>query len=353
MLETVITNLAKFSLSSMDYFTLTLNIILFVFAKHLIVKRDNRNHEVKDYTLKVKILRSMSFSFLILFTLLVLYGKHLGSIWVQSYLLILSSYIINHWISHFILEKYGDKTTVDDIERITDNYISSMLRLSSMLTFTFIACLSLIHILDLRTWLESGGIFLSLGIIVYTTKDYWLSEVFSSFIIHAQGKFKRGSVIALDGEIYILLETTFIGSRLKNHKTDIEIQVPNKTFIDHQVELLSVEKTKKNKTDKTEWKSTKVFLTFNIGYTTDNFDSIKEYFNKVMECSIKECNSIGAKHTIEVLNNGDHAVEWELMYYLSSPFHHRISKNIVNTNAFKLQKEFMIDLSTPLTHTKV
>jgi hypothetical protein len=351
--DPILNNLSSFNFTSMDYFTLTLNLILFVFAKHLIVKRDNLNHEIKDYSLKVKILRSISFFFLAAFFASMFFVKSISANWVQTYLLIVFCYIANHWLNHFFVEKYGNRSKVDDVERITDNYISSMLTLASSITFIIFAILSVIHIWELKSWLENGSVLLSIGIFIYSTKEFWLYEVLSSFTIHAQGKFKRGSVIRIDNEIFVILETRYLGTRLKNHKTDIEVRIPNKKLIDEPVELLSIEKSNGNTNEKTEYKNTRAFIVFNIGYTTNNIETIYEYFNKVMEESIKVCPLIGSKHVVEVVNNGDHAVQWELMYYVGSPFQHRNAHNIINTKAFSLQGEFGICLSTPTTYTKI
>jgi hypothetical protein len=350
--ESILNNFSNFHFTGIDYFTLTLNIILFVFAKYLIVKKDNLNHEVKDYSLKVKILRSISFFFLSAFFASMFFGKNISANWVQTYLLIVFCYIANHWLNHFFLEKYGTRSKVDDVERITDNYISSMLILASSISFIIFAILSVIHIWELKSWLENGSVLISIGILFYSTKEFWLYEVLASFTIHAQGKFKRGSVIRIDNDIFVILETTYLGTRLKNHKTDIEVRIPNKKLIDEPIELLSIEKS--NTTDsKIEYRPTKAFIVFNIGYTSNDIKNIYNYFTKVMEESIKICPAIGGKHIIEVINNGDHAVEWELLYYVESPFQHRNAHNTINTQAFRLQEEFGLCLSTPTTYSKV
>ena len=351
MFEEILNNFSNFHFTSMDYFTVTLNVILFIFAKHLIVKRDNKNHEVKDYSLKVKILRSLSFFFLIVFAVSMFFGKSISANWSQTYLLIISCYVTNHWINHFFLEKYGTRNKVDDVERLTDNYISSMLNLATSITFIVIGILSIIHIWDLQSWLENGSAILTIVVLLYSTKEYWLYEFLASLTIHAQGKLKRGTVIRIENEIYIILETMYIGTRLKNHKTDVEVRFPNKKLIDEPVEILSVEKS--NNCEKTEYKPTKSFIEFNIGYSQRDIDKVFEYFAKVMEESIKLCPAIGSKHSVDIIENGDHAVKWELMYYIENPFQHRSARTTINRKAFELQEEFGIDLSTPITHTSV
>lgn len=262
-------------------------------------------------------------------------------------------YLVNHTINNYILLNYGSTEKVDGEERYTDNYVSQLLRIITSITFFIMSVLILIQIWDLTELLESGSAFVTIGIVLFATKEFWLEEVMSSLTIHAKGKLKRGSIIELeDGEMYVILESNFIGTRLRNLKTKVETVVPNKSFIRNCVKLYTIEKenTAQDKKGK-QWKPTKQSISFNIGYNV-TYDKVSEYFNDVMEQSIKDCNYIGS-YEIILVNNGDHAVTWEILYHLNNPFHIANAKNIINLNAFKLQEKFNIDLSTPLTYSKI
>jgi hypothetical protein len=352
-------NLHWKKLSSMELFTIAINIIMFIFAKQLITEKDTLNEPIKDYRLKVLALRAMNIIFFLVFTVSYVFDKNIGTNWMQSYLLILGAFTFTHWVNHWILIKYGDHEAVGEEIRVTGNYLSTVLIVSFITTATIFSIVCLINIWEMTDLLQSGSAFVTLGLIVFATKEFWLEEFLSSFVVHAKGRLKRGAVIQLSsGSIYVMLETNFIGSRLKALKTDIEISLPNSYFVRNKVNILSIEKPIKSKDEKNtkkskkEWKAIKQYIHFNIGYSTDDVE-VFNYFKSVIEESSKQCNSIMPNYEVNLNNNGDHAVTWELIYIIDNPFHTLTAKNIINLVAFQKQKDFQIELSTPITYTKV
>lgn len=345
-------NLLNAEFNFIDYFTILANLILLFFVDKIIVKKDTHGVVIKDYTLKVRVLRIIGLLFLVVFAASTIFGKQIGATWSQTYLLLLTFYLANHWINNYILILYGDKSSVDNVERYTDNYISQLLRIAVSITTIIILFFTLIQIWNLKELLESGSAFVTLGIILFATKDFWLEEVMSSLAIHAKGTLIRGAIVELeDKEYYIILETKFIGTRLKNLKTKVEAIVPNKIFVRDIVKIHTIEKEKSNNDKKgKDWIPVRHSLLFNIGYDSD-YEAVETYFNSVMEDSSKECSHIGT-YELNLINNGDHAVTWEILYYISNPFHMKKAKDTINLNAFKKQKEYNIDLSTPITYIK-
>jgi hypothetical protein len=355
-------NLHWKKLSSMELFTIAINIVMFIFAKQLITEKDTLNEPVKDYRVKVIALRVMNVIFFGIFSVSYLFDKSIGTSWMQSYLLILGAYTFTHWVNHWILIKYGDHEAVGGEIKITGNYLSTVLMVSFVTTSTIFSIVCLINIWDMTDLLQSGSAFVTLGIIIFATKEFWLEEFLASFVVHAKGKLKRGAVIQLSsGSLYVMLETNFIGSRLKGLKTDIEISLPNSYFVRNKVNILSIEKLSKSKDEKViqnskktkkEWKPIKQYIHFNIGYSS-TYEDVASYFKSVIEESAKQCNSILPNYELNLNNNGDHAVTWEVIYIIDNPFHTLTAKNIVNLVAFQKQKEFDIELGTPITYTKV
>jgi len=351
IINTVLDNLEKIEFGFFDYTTLTINILLLFLVHKVVIKLDPLGEELKDYKAKVKVIRLVSFLFLSTFLVFASLGKNIGANWSQSYILILSLYLINHWLNNFMMMKYGEKSKVDDIERYTDNYVSKMLKVATSSTTAIILFFTLIHIWEKENWLESGSAFVTLGIVLFATKDFWLEEVMSSFVIHAKGNLNRGSVIQLEDEsLYVILETKFIGTRVRNLKTKIETIVPNKIFVQNITKVLTIEKEKQTEKKNTDWKPVKQSIIFNIGYNTD-YDTVSDYFEEVVNNSRKECSAIGT-YEVNIENNGDYAVSWELLYYVNTPFSIKKAKDTLNLNAFKLQKEHNVDLSTPILHSK-
>ncbi len=348
----VIGNISNITFTAMDYFILSMNLFLLFFVQKIVIRTDEETRSSTDYTTKIKVLKVISLLFLIVFFASSFLGKKIGVNWSQSYLTMLSTYLINHWINHLFLVKYGYKAVIDDVERYTDNYISQVLRIATSITAFIILFFLLIQIWDKQSWLESGSALVTLGVLLFTTKDFWLEEVMSSLAIHAKGTLNRGCIVELeDGEYYIILESRFIGTRLRNVKTKIEAIVPNKIFVRNIVKIHTIEKENKNENTKNkEWKPTRHSVEFNIGYDC-SYESVNEYFETVMAKSSKKCSYIGT-YELNLIKNGDYSVTWEILFHLSNPFHIKKSKDTINLYAFNLQKDFGIDLSTPILHTK-
>lgn len=349
-------------LTTMDYFTLAVSFLMFVFAKKIIHKTDTSGSLIEHYSHKVTILRSFNVVLFSCYIFSIFFNKTFGEVWSQSYLIILLGLVGSHIINYWVLEKYGDHVTVDEITRFTDNSASKILRVGLIISVVFICIIWLLFIWDLKEQLQNGSVFGIIALLLFTTKEYWMEEVFASFTITSNNRFKRGNIIGFEGEykFYVILETKFIGTRLKNLKTDVEVHIPNSKLVRDNVQLYSLDdvvKTKKqeengNKKIKKEFKAIKQYLHFNIGYNS-NFDSVDYFFKKVMEDSQKESVAIGKNFSLNINNNGDHAVTWELIYYVQNPYQILNVRNIINLHAFKNQNSCDIDLSTPITHKRM
>jgi hypothetical protein len=340
---------------SKHYVIFLINLFMLVFSSKLIVQTDNLGKPIHDHVKRVKLLRFVSALFLIVYTLAFIFNREMGAKWVHSYFVLLSTAIFTHIINHFILVRYGDHRTVDEEMRLTDNYISQMMRVSIIVTALLVSTLSLLQIWEFKTLFENGGVVFTMIAIVYATRESWIGEFISSFIIHAKGRLRRGSVIQLgDGEYYKILETNFNGTRLRNLKTETEVSMPNTHFLNEPVSLLSIEKAseKGNVSGKTEYKPIKLAMAFNIGYKTEAGD-ITAFFDHVMTLVKKEFSSVGDNYTLSITSNGDHAVTWEVLFYLSNPYQILKVKNCVNYTANISQQTHSINLSTPLTYSKV
>ena len=57
-----------------------------------------------------------------------------------------------------------------------------------------------------------------------------------------------------------------------------------------------------------------------------------------------------AKPKIVVVENGDHAVTWRLLYYVKNPYRMLDARNTVQTIAFELSQQEKVGLNTPVTH---
>ena len=51
-----------------------------------------------------------------------------------------------------------------------------------------------------------------------------------------------------------------------------------------------------------------------------------------------------------VVENGDHAVTWRLLYYVKNPYRMIDARTMVHTVAFELSQQQNLALNTPVTH---
>ena len=94
------------------------------------------------------------------------------------------------------------------------------------------------------------------------------------------------------------------------------------------------------------------FVDFNIGYDTPS-EIAQEYLNEVWKSACKITSTINSEREgyIKLINNGDHAVTWRLLYNLKAVHGLVEARNSITLAAFELQNEHKVKLATPFTHT--
>ena len=132
-------------LTTMDYFTLAVSFLMFVFAKKIIHKTDTSGSLIEHYSHKVTILRSFNVVLFSCYIFSIFFNKTFGEVWSQSYLIILLGLVGSHIINYWVLEKYGDHVTVDEITRFTDNSASKILRVGLIISVVFICIIFVLY----------------------------------------------------------------------------------------------------------------------------------------------------------------------------------------------------------------
>lgn len=344
-----------------DWVSMILNLFLLIFSKQLISQKDENGNIISYHNLKINILRFVSLILFVLYFVGFFFQEKLAEGWSQSYLCIITLYLVNHKINEWILSKYGDHKKVNDVIKATNNKVTAPLQFGMSITSAILGLFILIEIWGFQEWVQTGSLFLVIGGVLFATKDVWLEEVYSSFVIISNGNYNRGAVISFKNDVgvvdyYVILQTKFVNTRMKNLKTQIETNVSNAAIVKNTVEVISAKKSNTIIDEKGKKKEEFLpfcgVLHFKIGYDTD-YEQIKEYFDAVIEQSVNDCSAINKNYTLNCHENGDHAVTWEVIYSVSQPYKVLDAKNTINLVANIKQKEFDIRLSTPITHTNV
>ena len=328
-------------LEPIDYITFIINLLILIFGKQII------NHlsvqTVGAAPPQLRLLRILNAVLFLTYFFAVAFQFQLGSNISHTGLLVLLTYLIWQLTHSIILKKYGRKREVEGTSIYVESYTSSNLKLIALLILGVISGLVFLNLWKLEWLLQTTSFLGALAVLIFTTKDYWLKDFISGSIVISNGNIERGDVIRIPDEniLAIVLETRTMLTLLRDVIRNHNITVPNSLLLNKQVEILTTE-SRKGIYD---------YVEFNIGYETDS-EKARAYLLDVWKRACKITATINPERegNIMLVENGDHAVTWRVLYNLR--FEHEIAtaRNAVKLAAFELQDEHGVKLPTPLTH---
>ena len=328
-------------LEPIDYITFIINLLILIFGKQII------NHlsvqTVGAAPTQLRLLRILNAALFLTYFFAVAFQFQLGSNISHTGLLVLLTYLIWQLTHSIILKKYGRKREVEGTSIYVESYTSSNLKLIALLILGVISGLVFLNLWKLEWLLQTTSFLGALAVLIFTTKDYWLKDFISGIIVISNGNIERGDVIRIPDEniLAIVLETRTMLTLLRDVIRNHNITVPNSLLLNKQVEILTTE-SRKGIYD---------YVEFNIGYETDS-EKARAYLLDAWKRACKITATINPEReaNIMLVENGDHAVTWRVLYNLR--FEHEITtaRNAVKLAAFELQDEHGVKLPTPLTH---
>ncbi|MCW8999665.1 MAG: mechanosensitive ion channel family protein [Kangiellaceae bacterium] len=325
-----------------------INVIIFLFAGYIIKMSPKAISEtrLKRSTLG---LRAISMALFMIYVFDVLWlsiaGAHVDSLVEisQTGLTILVSYVVLHFVQGWIIVRFGKVKEVNGETLRGESYASEMIGLIGLILVSSIAFLIIINIWDLNDWLQATSVIGGVLLILFASKDYFLGDMISGLIMHYNYSVEAGSVVrvkelGVTGVVtQITLSQTIIRDLVQKH----EITIPNSRLRNATVETIS--NCTKN--------GFREYLDFKIVYDQSP-ERVQEFLNKVWQQSAENEAGINsdAKPKIVVIENGDHAVTWRLLFYVSNPYRLLDARNTVQTIAFGLSQQEKLGLNTPVTH---
>ena len=328
-------------LEPIDYITVIINLLILIFGKQIITHLSVQT--VGAAPPQLRLLRILNAVLFLTYLFAVAFQFQLGSNISHTGLLVLLTYLIWQLTHSIILKKYGRKREVEDTSIYVESYTSSNLKLIALLILGVISGLVFLNLWKLEWLLQTTSFLGALAVLIFTTKDYWLKDFISGIIVISNGNIERGDVIRIPDEniLAIVLETRTMLTLLRDVIRNHNITVPNSLLLNKQVEILTTE-SRKGIYD---------YVEFNIGYETDS-EKARAYLLDAWKRACKITATINAERegNIMLVENGDHAVTWRVLYNLR--FEHEITtaRNAVKLAAFELQDEHDVKLPTPLTH---
>ncbi len=331
-----------------DYLVIAINLIIFLFAGFII----RHPPEKSDKTTSKNRMLGLRAINLVLFGIYVFAGavdfifgtdiSHLQQI-SQTGLTVLVAYIALHYIRMWIVFRFGKIKEIDGECFKSESYASEIVGLIGLILVGSIVVLIIINIWKLSNWLQATSVLGGILIILFASKDYFLGDLISGLIMHYNNSVEAGSVIRIKEldligvVLQITLSQTIIRDLIQKH----EITLANSKIRSTKIETIS--NSGKN--------GFRDFLDFKIGYNQSS-ESVQEFLEDVWQKSAQRDTGINAeaKPKIAVVENGDHAVTWRLLYYVKIPYRIIEARNTVQTTAFELSQRDNVDLNTPVTH---
>jgi small-conductance mechanosensitive channel len=329
------------NLEAIDHITFTLNLLILIFGKQIISHLSV--HTVGAAPFQLRLLRILNAVLFLAYFCAVAFQFQLGSSISHTGLLVLLTYLIWQFTHSLVLKKYGRKREVEGTSIYVESYTSNNLKLIALLLLGITTGLIFLNIWKLESWLQTTSFLGALAVLIFTTKDYWLKDFISGIIVISNSNIERGDVIRIPDEniLAIVLETRTTLTLLRDVVCNHNITIPNSMLLNKQVEILTTD-TKKGIYD---------YVEFNIGYETHP-DAAMTYLLDVWKsaCKITAAINSDREGIIKLIDNGDHAVTWRLLYNLKAEHEIINARNAVKLAAFELQDEHGVKLPTPLTH---
>jgi len=332
----------------LDYIVLGLNLIIFLFAGYIIKKspKATDNSTTKNRMLG---LRAINLALFLIYAatgaLEYLFGISMGHLQEisQTGLTILVSYIVLHYVQGWIIHRFGKVKEVNGEKFKGESYASEIVGLIGLILTASVAFLVIINIWKLNDWLQATSVIGGILLILFASKDYFLGDMISGLIMHYNSSVEAGSVIRvreLDVKgvvMQITLSQTIVRDLIQKH----EITIPNSKLRNATVETIS----------NCSNIGFREYLDFKIGYDQSP-ENVTEFLESVWTLAAEKEAGINSesKPKIVVVENGDHAVTWRLLFYVKNPYRLLDARNTVQTIAFELSQKERVGLNTPVTH---
>ncbi|WP_196140961.1 mechanosensitive ion channel family protein [Aliikangiella sp. G2MR2-5] len=346
--EWIIEQTEKLPFLWLDYLVISLNLIIFLFAGLIIRNSANKLNfgSIKNRMMGLRAINLVLFciyAFAGLFELVFGFEvSHLQQI-SQTGLTILIAYIIMHYVQNWIVIRFGKEKEVEGEKLKGESYASEIISLIGLVLVSSVVFLILINIWELNSWLQTTSVIGGVLLILFASKDYFLGDMISGLIMHYNHSVEAGSVIRVKElevtgvVMQITLSQTVIRDLVQKH----EITIPNSKLRNSTVETLTNSSSN----------GFRDYLDFKIGYQ-ESAEDVKEFLYSVWEksCECEAALNNCAKPKIIVVENGDHAVTWRLLFYINNPYRLLDARNTVQTVAFELSQQHHLGLNTPVTH---
>ena len=332
-------------LDEWDYFTLSINAIIFFTAPWLAMRYGSVKNEASMHS-RLRALQVINIS--LFFTYLVALGFNYqpASAFSQSCLVVLVTYLLIHLVEALLLSKYGREISVEEFSRHVETQTSKTLELVAFTIIIIISVVVLINIWGFKSWLEATSVIGFIALLFFFTREHWTGDFLSGIIIISAGRSERGDVIHVPGEniLGVVLQTRGLHSVIRDLAKGHDIILPNSALLKQRVDMM-----------KTDLKrGVRDYVEFQLGYDV-SADAAREYLKTTWEAACERTTAIDNTKDCRVTlkNCGDHGATWRLAYVPKALHAILMCQDTIREAAYRLQEEHGISVRTPLTYQLV
>jgi len=336
---------------AIDLFVVTLNVLLMIFAKHIMRAVYHGADDDRTFILRVRIFRAFNLAIMGAF---IYYHLQTPSNTespafklVSSLIVLYVGYVISHGVSSYVHTRYGKRKELDGKTTIVETYNSRLIGIITSLLIYVIVIVAVVRILGFDSWLEAGGVLGVIGVFLAITQAVWAPDLFNGLIILNSGMLEPGDVVEFRAEehnLAVVHKTRLFHTELLNLVNNHRLMVRNTRMRDLVIHNLSRFASARGLREK---------LSFKIGYEVTPEKARKMFERAFANLVADKDLAVEDQHGIEVrtVDAGDYAIEYACF------FHTKDIRNILKIRHKAIEyiicqaQEDGIELFTPTLHS--
>ena len=226
-------------LETLDYFTLGVNLLLFLLSRPMAQKYSQIKDEERSRA-RLRVLHFLNLSLFLSYLVAVCVDIHIAKQFSQSFLVVLATFLLIHFIEVFLQAKYGKKLDIEGFTRNVDTHTSKTLELFCAVIILVIAVVLLINLWGLESWMQKTSVLGFIALFCFATKEYWVGDFLSGIFIIGQGRVMRGDVIRIPSQdvFGIVLQTKGLQTIVRDLVRRHDITLPNTLLLKNRVDIL-------------------------------------------------------------------------------------------------------------------
>ena len=309
-------NQATQQLSQFSIFVILISAVLAIAAKPIIKWLSYGREEDSRSQIRIRLMRALNIMIIVVVLLKTLFTGDFSASWIDKiiqvliviYFAVLSTQVIHF----FLLRRFGKGRSVGNQMSYADSYSSRLLSLFSGTFIAIIACIGILKIIGLDSWLQAGGVLGIIGIFLAMTQASWAPDIIAGLIILNSRRCEENDIIQLHDSGSLItaqvFKTKFFHTELLELKNNHRLMIRNDKMRDVVLHNLSRFASAKGLRE---------CLSFNIGYEHSEND-VSAMFMRAFNQFDSEYNAREEQFEpeIRVLETGDYAVKWGVFYYI-------------------------------------